>query len=409
MQEIFLGIGLFTGIVLLLALLVLLCRYRLLPIGNVTVTINDERNISAQIGVNLLAALAANEIYLPSPCGGNGSCGQCRLTVLEDGGELLPIESSFINKRQAAAGQRLACQVSVRDKTQMRIHLPVDVFAARTWEVKLRSTHNVATYIRELVLEFPDQDFVDFSAGGYILVTSPPHSLRYADFDISAEYRQEWQRSGLFKLQSKALEPVVRAYSMVNCPLEKDIVRLNVRIATPPPAAPVGTPPGVVSSYLFSLKPGDLVKISGPFGNFHVSESEAEMVFVGGGAGMAPLHSLIFDQLKRLGTKRKISFWYGARSLREAFYIEQFEQLAKEYENFEWHLALSEPLPEDCWTGVTGFIHEVVLTQYLEQHPAPEDCEYYLCGPPMMIAASTNMLDELGVEEESIFFDDFGG
>lgn len=408
MQEIILGIGLFTGIVFVLALLVLTSRYRLVPGGRVTIIVNDEKNIDARVGGKLLAVLAENNIYLPSACGGNGSCGQCRITVLEDGGELLPIESSFISKRQAGQGQRLACQVAVRDQTKMRIELPAAVFSARSWQCRVRSSCNVATYIRELVLEFPAGETVDFSAGGYVLVTSPPHSLRFEDFAIGAQYRQDWQRSGLLALESKTVESAVRAYSMANYPAEKDIIQLNVRIATPPPSAPEGTPPGVVSSYLFSVKAGDVVAVAGPFGEFHVRESEAEMLFVGGGAGMAPLRSHILNQLKCVGSTRKISFWYGARSLREAFYVEQFEQLASEHENFEWHLVLSEPLAEDRWTGPSGFVHDVLHEQYLAQHPAPEDCDYYLCGPPMMMAAVLNMLDALGVEEETIFFDDFG-
>ena len=271
------------------------------------------------------------------------------------------------------------------------------------------SNKHVSTYIKELVLEIAGDEVMELRAGGFIQVECPPHSLRYADFDVPAEYRGEWERNRLFELESIVLQPASRAYSMANYPLERDGIVLNVRIATPPPSAPEGTPPGVVSSYLFGLTPGQLLTISGPFGEFFVRESEAEMILVGGGAGMAPLRSHVFDQLKRVQSKRKISFWYGARSLREAFYTEEFERLAAEYENFEWHLALSEPLPEDHWTGLSGFIHEVLFTHYLRQHPAPEDCEYYLCGPPMMIAALTDLFAELGVEEENIFFDDFGG
>jgi Na+-transporting NADH:ubiquinone oxidoreductase subunit F len=328
--------------------------------------------------------------------------------VLAGGGELLPIESSFINRREAAAGQRLACQVSLRERRPLSISLPDMAFAARRWQCKVRSNHSVATYIKELVLELPAGEVLDFRAGGYIQLECPAHELRYTDFDIPAEYRDDWQRYGLFRLESIVEEPATRAYSLANYPGEKEMVILNVRIASPPPEAPEGTPPGIVSSYLFGLKSGDSLTITGPFGEFRVRESEAEMIFVGGGAGMAPLRSHIFDQLKRLHSKRKISYWYGARSLREAFYMEQFEQLAAEHENFSWHLALSEALPADHWTGLSGFIHELLLEYYLKQHRAPEDCEFYLCGPPMMIAALTNMFDELGVEEENIVFDDFG-
>jgi Na+-transporting NADH:ubiquinone oxidoreductase subunit F len=267
----------------------------------------------------------------------------------------------------------------------------------------------MATFIKELVLELPADEFMDFRAGAYVQIECPPHRLRYADFDIPAEYRNDWERFGLFELESVVDEPARRAYSLANYPEENNIVMLNVRIATPPPATPAGTPPGIVSSYIYSLKPGDPVVISGPFGDFFARETDAEMIFVGGGAGMAPMRSHIFDQLKRLKSKRKISFWYGARSLREAFYVEEFDQLAALHDNFQWYLALSDPLPQDNWKGLTGFIHEVLLEHYLKDHPAPEECEYYLCGPPMMNAALIFMLDELGVDEEDILVDDFGG
>ena len=406
MQEIFFGVGLFTSIVLMLALLILLARFGLVPRGNVTINVNDERDLSVPVGGKLLGALAANELFVSSACGGGGTCGRCRVKVLEGGGALLPIEASFITKREAAEGERLACQVSVdRD---MRIRVPEAVFGGKRWECNVRSNDNVATFIKELVLELPAGEVLDFRAGGYIQIECPPHKLRYADFEIPAEYQDDWERFGLFDLESVVDEPAMRAYSMANYPDEKNIIMLNVRIATPPPAAPAGTPPGIMSSYIFGLKPGDPVIISGPFGEFFASETDAEMIFVGGGAGMAPMRSHIFDQLKRLNSKRKISFWYGARSLREAFYVEEFEQLAADHDNFQWHLALSDPLPEDNWKGLTGFIHEVLLEHYLKDHPAPEDCEYYLCGPPMMNAALIHMFDELGVEEENIHLDDFG-
>ena len=406
MQEIFFGVGLFTSIVLMLALLILLARFGLVPRGNVTINVNDERDLSVSVGGKLLGALAANELFVSSACGGGGTCGRCRVKVLEGGGALLPIEASFITKREAAEGERLACQVSVdRD---MQIRVPEAVFGGKRWECNVRSNDNVATFIKELVLELPAGEVLDFRAGGYIQIECPPHKLRYADFEIPAEYQDDWERFGLFDLESVVDEPAMRAYSMANYPDEKNIIMLNVRIATPPPAAPAGTPPGIMSSYIFGLKPGDPVIISGPFGEFFASETDAEMIFVGGGAGMAPMRSHIFDQLKRLNSKRKISFWYGARSLREAFYVEEFEQLAADHGDFQWHLALSDPLPEDNWKGLTGFIHEVLLEHYLKDHPAPEDCEYYLCGPPMMNAALIHMFDELGVEEENIHLDDFG-
>ncbi|NNF51623.1 MAG: NADH:ubiquinone reductase (Na(+)-transporting) subunit F [Gammaproteobacteria bacterium] len=407
MQEVIIGVAIFTGIVLALALLIILVRSRLVPAGRVTVTVNDSRNLEVAAGGQLLQALAANRLFVPAACGGGGSCGQCRVTVLEGGGGILPVEASHITRREAAGGQRLACQVAVdRD---MRIQLPEAVFGVKRWTCKVRSNESLSTFIKELVLELPVGETLDFRAGGYIQIECPAYRLSFADFDIPEQYRMEWERFGLFDLESRTDIPAVRAYSMANYPDENDIVMLNVRIATPPPKLPRATPPGVVSSYLFGLKQGDTVTVIGPFGEFFATETDAEMIFIGGGAGMAPMRSHIFDQLKRLGSKRKISFWYGARSLREAFYIEEFERLAREHDNFSWHLALSEPQPEDNWSGNTGFIHEVLLESYLRDHPAPEDCEYYLCGPPMMISALAHMLDELGVDEGSIFFDDFGG
>jgi Na+-transporting NADH:ubiquinone oxidoreductase subunit F len=407
MQEILFGVGLFTGIVLVLAALILLARSHLVISGSVIITVNDVRELIVPVGGKLLGALAANELFIPSACGGGGSCGQCRVRVLEGGRALLPIEASHITKREAAAGQRLACQVAVGEP--MSIRVPEAVFGVRRWECTVHSNNNLATYIKELVLELPAGEVLDFRAGDYVQIECPPYQLRYADFDIPDEYRGDWERFGFFDLESVVEESVVRAYSMANHPEDKTVALLNVRIATPPPAAPAGTPPGVVSSWLFGLTHGDRVMISGPFGAFHARETDAEMIFVGGGAGMAPMRSHIFDQLKRLDSKRQISFWYGARSLREAFYVEQFDQLAAEHDNFQWHLALSNPLPKDHWTGLSGFIHEVLLEHYLKQHPTPEDCEFYICGPPMMNTALMNMFDELGVEEDNIFCDDFGG
>jgi Na+-transporting NADH:ubiquinone oxidoreductase subunit F len=300
----------------------------------------------------------------------------------------------------------LACQVTVSG--DLDIQVADDVFGVKKWECRVRSNDNVATFIKELVLELPQGETLDFKAGGYIQIECLPHELKYADFDIGEEYRGDWERFSLFDLESKVTEPAIRAYSMANYPEENDIVMLNVRIATPPPNAGDKVPAGVMSSFIFNLKPGDKVTVSGPYGEFLAKETDAEMVFVGGGAGMAPMRSHIFDQLKRLHSQRKISFWYGARSLREAFYAEEFDKLARQHENFSWYLALSDPLPEDNWDGPVGFIHEVLYKLYLQDHPAPEDCEYYLCGPPMMNAAVTRMLDSLGVEEENILFDDFG-
>lgn len=408
MIEVLLGTGLFTSIVFLLALLVLVARFALLPRGTVTVVINDTRELKVPAGGKLLGALQANDLIIPSPCGGNGSCGQCRVNVLEGGGELLPIESSFISKREAAQGQRLACQVLMQADSIVRLRLPEGIFGAHKLQCTVSVSRNVATYIREIVLVLPEDEDLVFPAGSYVTVDCPPQKLKLSDIELAPEYRAEWERFGLLQMESIVTETVSRAYSIANYPGEPGSVLLNIRLATPPPAAPDGTPPGKVSSYLFSLKQQDEVAIAGPFGDFFVKDTDAEMIFVGGGAGMAPLRSHVFDQLKRVGTSRKISYWYGARSLQEAFYSEQFAQLDQEHDNFGWHLALSDPKPEDNWSGLTGFIHEVLFEQYLKHHQAPEDCEYYLCGPPLMVAALVGMLEELGVQEQNILFDDFG-
>ena len=407
MQEIVLGVMLFTGIVIVLAVIILLARARLVPSGNVTITVNGEREIVMPVGDKLLNALTARELYLPSACGGGGTCGQCRVRVLEGGGELLPTEAALISRREAVLGQRLACQLAVQQ--DLHIEVPEDVFGVNKWVCKVRSNDNVATFIKELVVELPPGETIAFRAGGYIQIECPPYRMSYRDIDIPQQYREDWERFHLFELESVVGKPEVRAYSMANCPDENDIVMLNVRIATPPPAVDPGTPPGIMSSWIFALKPGDPVTMSGPYGDFFARDTKAEMVFVGGGAGMAPMRSHILDQLLRIKTRRKISFWYGARSRREAFYTEQFDDLVARHDNFSWHLALSEPLPEDHWEGCTGFVHEVLYENYLKNHPAPEDCEYYLCGPPMMNAAVIAMLDAQGVDEENIMLDDFGG
>jgi Na+-transporting NADH:ubiquinone oxidoreductase subunit F len=318
----------------------------------------------------------------------------------------MPTESALISRHEAAAGQRLSCQVTVT--RNMRIKLPESVFGARHWNCTVRSNKNVSTFIKELIMDLPAGETIEFGAGAYVQIRCPPHHLRYATFEIDEEYRPDWERLGLFKLESRVTEPVVRAYSLANYPEEDDIIMLNVRIATPPSNIPGRVPPGVVSSYIFNLKPGDPVSVSGAYGNFFARETRAEMIFVGGGAGMAPMRSHILDQLKRIHSKRKISFWYGARSLREAFYVEEFSSLARQHDNFSWHLALSEPVPADDWMGPVGFIHDVLYDEYLQQHGAPEECEYYVCGPPMMIAAVRKMLYDLAVEDENIIYDDFG-
>ncbi len=406
MLEITLGVVMFTAIVLLLVSIILFARSRLVPAGQVDIEVNEERTISAAVGLKLVTALANAGLFLPSACGGGGTCGQCRVKVLDGGGAILPTETSLINKREAAEGARLACQVTV--KQNMKVEVPREVFGIRKWPCKVRSNKNVSTYIKELVLELPEGEQVDFRAGGYIQIECPPHRIQYQDFNIADQYRAEWDRHNLWQYISETRETVTRAYSMANYPGEKGIIMLNVRIATPPPGSP-DVPPGIMSSYIFSLNTGDNVTISGPYGEFFAHDTDAEMVFVGGGAGMAPMRAHIFDQLKRLQTKRKISFWYGARSLKELFYKEEFDQLQAAHDNFEWHIALSDPQPEDHWQGHTGFVHDVLYKHYLQSHPTPEDCEFYLCGPPMMTAAVIKMLENLGVERENILMDDFGG
>lgn len=407
MIEITLGVVLFTAIVLLLVFFILGARSRLVAGGEVAILVNEERTIQAHPGTKLLGSLAEAGLFVASACGGGGTCGQCRVKVLEGGGAILPTETAHITRREAAEGARLSCQVVV--KQDMKIEVPREVFGVRRWECRVRSNDNVATFIKELVLELPPGEELDFRAGGYVQLECPPHHIRFRDFDVAPRFRSDWDKYDLWRYESEVKQPVVRAYSMANYPLEKGVVMLNIRIATPPPGAPPSVPPGAMSSYVFSLKAGDKLTVSGPFGEFFAKETTAEMVFVGGGAGMAPMRSHIFDQLERQHSKRRITFWYGARSRREMFYVEDFDRLATAHDNFEWHVALSDPLPDDDWQGYTGFIHEVLYNEYLANHPAPEDCEYYLCGPPLMINAVFGMLESLGVERENILLDDFGG
>ncbi|WP_323844076.1 NADH:ubiquinone reductase (Na(+)-transporting) subunit F [Microbulbifer magnicolonia] len=404
--EIILGVAMFTVIVLALVAVILVARSRLVNTGNVNILVNGEKTLTVPAGGKLLQTLAANNLFLASACGGGGSCAQCVCVVKSGGGDMLPTEAAHFTPRDAKEGKRLSCQVAV--KQDMEIEVPEEVFGVKQWECTVESNPNVATFIKELTLKLPEGENVDFRAGGYVQLEAPPHHVKFSDFEIEPEYRGDWEHFGFFKLESKVTEPVVRAYSMANYPEEKGIVKFNIRIATPPPRTE-GVPPGQMSSYVFSLKPGDKIKVYGPFGEFFAKDTDNEMVFIGGGAGMAPMRSHIFDQLKRLKSKRKISFWYGARSLREMFYQDEYDKLQEEYENFTWHVALSDPQPEDNWTGYTGFIHNVVYENYLRDHPAPEDCEYYMCGPPMMNAAVINMLKNLGVEDENILLDDFGG
>jgi Na+-transporting NADH:ubiquinone oxidoreductase subunit F len=406
MLEIILGVLFFTFIVVALVFVILGAKSKLVAEGNVDILINDEKTIHVPIGSKLLTALADNNLFVSSACGGGGTCAQCRVKVNEGGGDILPTELSHITKREAAEGDRLACQVTV--KQNMKIHVHDEVFGVKKWVTTVRSNHNVATFIKELVLELPKGEIVDFRAGGYIQIECPPYTAKFTDFAIEERFRDDWDKYNIWQYESIVKEPAIRAYSMANYPEESDIIMLNVRIATPPPGAP-GIPPGIMSSYIFNMKPGDKVTISGPFGEFFARDTDNEMVFIGGGAGMAPMRSHIFDQLRRIKSKRKITFWYGARSLREMFYVNDFDTLQKENPNFKWHIALSEPKPEDHWTGYTGFIHNVLYENYLKDHPAPEDCEYYMCGPPMMNAAVIKMLLDIGVERENILLDDFGG
>ncbi len=405
-QLIVLGVVMFTIIVVSLVLVILAARSKLVSSGDVTVTINGEQKITTPAGGKLLQTLASNGIFLSSACGGGGSCAQCKCIVSSGGGSILPTEESHFTMGEKKEGWRLSCQVPV--KQDMDIEVEADVFGVKKWECTVESNPNVATFIKELTLRLPEGENVDFRAGGYVQLEVPPHEVHYKDFDIEEEYHPDWDKFNIWKYVSKVDETITRAYSMANYPEEKGIVKFNIRIASPPPGRD-DVPPGQMSSYVFSLKPGDKITVSGPFGEFFAKDTDNEMVFIGGGAGMAPMRSHIFDQLKRLNSKRKISFWYGARSVREAFYVEEFDQLAEENENFTWHLALSDPLPEDNWTGMTGFIHNVLYENYLKDHEAPEDCEYYMCGPPMMNSAVIQMLLNLGVEPENILLDDFGG
>lgn len=406
MLEITLGVGMFTSIVLVLVLIILVARAWLVATGNVSIVVNDEKTFATPVGTKLSDALDNAKLFVSTACGGGGTCGQCKVKVLRGGGGILPTEAAHITKLEAAEGDRLSCQVTVRH--DLEVQVPREVFGVKRWECTVRSNRNVATFIKELVVDLPPNKTIDFRAGGYIKIECPPHELKFSDFDIDEEFREDWDNYRLWRYESKVRHLESRAYSMASYPEEKDMVMLNVRIATPPPGAPASVPPGVMSSYIFNLKPGDKTIVSGPYGEFFAKETENEMVFIGGGAGMAPMRSHIFDQLKRLKTKRKMSYWYGARSLREMFYVDEFDRLQAEHDNFQWFVTLSEPKPEDNWSGYTGFIHASLYENYLKDHPAPEECEYYLCGPPMMNAAVIHMLRELGVEAENILLDDFG-
>ena len=403
------GVAMFTVIIIGLVVVILAARSKLVITGKVNININDnpDNTISVEAVGKLLQTLAGEGIFLSSACGGGGSCGQCRCKVIDGGGDILPTEEGHFTQGEIRDHMRLACQVAV--KQDMKIEIDPEFFDVKKWECTVVSNDNVATFIKELTLKIPEGEVVPFRAGGYVQLEAPPHEVHYKDFDIAPEYHEDWDKFNLWRYVSKVDEPVIRAYSMANYPEEKGIIKFNIRIASPPPRGPEGIPPGKMSSYVFSLKPGDKITVSGPYGEFFAKDTKNEMVFIGGGAGMAPMRSHIFDQLKRLKSDRKISFWYGARSKREMFYVEDYDGLAKEFDNFEWHVALSDPQPEDNWTGYTGFIHNVLYEEYLKDHPAPEDCEFYMCGPPVMNDAVIKMLKSLGVEDENIMLDNFGG
>lgn len=407
MSTIIWGVALFIAIVIVLVTLILIAKRFMVNSGDVTIGINGdpEKAIKVPAGDKLLNSLSSQGIFIPSACGGGGACGQCRCKVLKGGGDVLPTELGHLTKRDVKEGWRLACQVGVRQ--DMEIELEASVFGVKKWTCTVVSNDNKATFIKELVLQIPEGEEVPFRAGGYIQIEAEPHVVKYSDFDIPDMYKEDFKKFKLLDLVSKVDTHILRAYSMASYPEEKGIIMLNVRIATPP-LSDLTLPPGQMSSYIWSLKKGDKVIISGPYGEFFAKDTDAEMVFVGGGAGMAPMRSHIFDQLKRLKTKRKITFWYGARSLKEVFYQDEFDQLEKDFPNFKWHIALSDALPEDNWTGYTGFIHNVLYENYLKNHKAPEDCEFYMCGPPMMTKCVINMLHDLGVEDENILLDNFG-
>ena len=408
-EQILLSITVFTGLVLVLVLILNFAESKLLPQGDVTIEINGDtdKNIVTRPGGTLLSALAGQSVFLPSACGGGGTCAMCECQVMEGGGEILPTETGHISRNKAKDSWRLACQVKI--KQDMKIHVPDEIFSIQKWEATVESNNNVATFIKELVLNLPEGENLNFQAGGYIQIDIPEyHNLTFSDFDIEKEYHPDWDQYKIWDLIAHNEEPVFRAYSMANHPAEGNRVMLNVRIATPPPPLWNEAPPGLASSYIFNLKPGDKVTISGPYGEFFIKDSEREMVYIGGGAGMAPMRSHLFHLFQTLKTGRQVSFWYGARSVREMFYDEHFKDIEKKFPNFTYNVALSEPMEEDNWSGYKGFIHQVLHDEYLMKHDDPTEIEYYMCGPPPMINACDNMLDSLGVDKEMIAYDSFG-
>ena len=409
-RTVVISLAVFLAVILLLVVALLVLRAKLMPSGDVSLTINGDKKLTVPTGNSLISTLAEQEVYLPSACGGKGSCGQCKCRVLSGGGDILPTEKGFFTRRQQQDHWRLGCQVKVKEA--IAIEVPASILSIKKWECEVVSSHNVSTFIREFTVRLPEGENLTFQSGDYIQIDIPKTTVRYSDMVVDEQYRSDWDHFHMWDLVMKNHEPCTRAYPMANHPAEGNIVTLNVRIATPPFDRKRGgfakVNPGVSSSYIWSLKPGDKVRLSGPYGEFHIKDTDKEMMFIGGGAGMAPMRSHIFHLFKTLHTQRKVSFWYGGRSLKELFYTDEFEQIAAENPNFQFNIALSEPLPTDNWDGYTGFIHQVIFDNYLKNHPDPEEIEYYLCGPGPMTAAATKMLDSLGVPKDNIFFDDFG-
>lgn len=403
------GMIVFTGVIMALVLILNFAGNKLLPQGEVDILINEDNDskLKTKPGSTLLSALSNQSLFLPSACGGQGTCAMCKCQVIDGGGEILPTETAYISRAEAKNNWRLACQVKI--KNDMEIKIPDEVFSIKKWDCEVVSNNSVATFIKELVIDLPKGDNLDFKAGGYIQIDIPEYSgLKYSNFDIEKQYHPDWDQYKIWDLVANNEESIFRAYSMANHPAEGNRVMLNVRIATPPPKLWNDVPPGIASSYIYSLKPGDKVTISGPYGEFFIKDTNKEMVYIGGGAGMAPMRSHLFHLFNTLKTGRKVSFWYGARSKREMFYDEEFKKIAKKFPNFKYVVALSEPLPEDKWDGATGFIHQVVNDNYLSSHEDPTELEFYMCGPPPMITACENMLFDLGVEEDQIAYDVFG-
>ena len=400
----------FLIVILIPVAILVIVRKRLTPQGNVSIDINGERHLEVKPGNTLLQSLADEQIFLPSACGGKGNCGMCKCQVLEGGGEILPTEKGFFSRREQLDHWRLGCQVKVRDN--LKIHINPQIFGIKKWECEVLSNRNIATFIKELVVKLPEGERLDFQSGGYIQIDVPKITVKYKDIDVDPQYRNDWEKFHMFDLVMRNPEPQFRAYSMASYPAEDTVIKLNVRIATPPFDRKNGgfmkVNPGVCSSYIYSLKPGDKITVSGPYGEFHIKDTDKEMVFIGGGAGMAPMRSHILDLFLTKHTQRKASFWYGGRSLRELFYIDDFKQIEADNPNFKFNIALSSPLPEDNWNGYVGNIHEVLFENYLKNHPEPEEIEYYLCGPPMMTQSVLAMLDNLGVPADNILYDDFG-